>query len=200
MTKRVAIAIWILGLFVFAVLDAPSVHAADYYMVRSDDMLYRVPHNALGAFFDNRVVPHPQRHTQNKKRFTLIPPPQIVKASWYGPRFHGRPMANGQTFDMYKIFIAHKELPLGTCVQVKNPRNGRVVQAPVSDRGPYIPGRKFDLSCYAMSILGGIERGVIPVKYQIVPELRWCDPSATADKSILVEARRRCWEESEENK
>ncbi|OGF74713.1 hypothetical protein A3J56_03195 [Candidatus Giovannonibacteria bacterium RIFCSPHIGHO2_02_FULL_46_20] len=198
MTRRVAIAIWILGLFV---VGAPHpALAADYYIIRSGDMLYRVPHSAHRTFFNNGVA-HTKhtvvsRRAETGHRESMSSKPQIAKASWYGPGFHGETMANGERFDMHDIFIAHKKLPLGTCVRVKNPKNGRVVQAPISDRGPYIPGRKLDLSCYAMGILGGIESGVIPVKYQIIPGLRWCDPSATVDDSILAEARRRCWEES----
>ncbi|HEY4497174.1 MAG TPA: septal ring lytic transglycosylase RlpA family protein [Candidatus Paceibacterota bacterium] len=190
MTKRVAIAIWILGLFVTIPLFPSSLFAADYYIVRKGDMLYRVPHSAHRTFFDNGV-------TRTKHIITSMSlKSQIVKASWYGPRFHGRPMANGEAFNMFKIFIAHKELPLGTCVRVKNLENGRAIQAPISDRGPYIPGRKFDLSCYAMGILGGIEQGVIPVKYNVVPQ-QWCKPSAEVNnEAVLTSAHERCQEEN----
>lgn len=185
MTKRVAI--WILGLFVILCASPSSLCAVDYYIMRSGDMLYRVPHS---VYKKRSVVSH-NTEAQNQKLIFLKP--QVVKASWYGPRFHGRPMANGKMFNMFEIFVAHKKLPLGTCVQIKNPENGTVVQAPISDRGPYIPGRKLDLSCYAMGILGGIENGVIPVKYQIVPGARWCAPSATVEnRETLMAARERC--------
>jgi hypothetical protein len=41
-------------------------------------------------------------------------------ASWYGKKFHGRKTANGETYNMYGLSAAHKTLPLGTWVRVKN--------------------------------------------------------------------------------
>lgn len=69
-----------------------------------------------------------------------------VVASWYGADHHGRPMANGDPFNMYGATIAHKELPLGTRVRLENPATGEHVIATVTDRGPYIAGRDVDLS------------------------------------------------------
>src|SRR5437868_5868851 len=45
-------------------------------------------------------------------------------ASWYGGWFHGRKTASGEIFDMNKLTAAHKTLPLGTKLLVKNPENG----------------------------------------------------------------------------
>ena len=69
-----------------------------------------------------------------------------VVASWYGQDHHGRPMANGQPFNMYGPTIAHKEIPLNTRVLLENPKTGERVTATVTDRGPYIKGRDVDLS------------------------------------------------------
>src|SRR3546814_9580198 len=33
-------------------------------------------------------------------------------ASWYGPKFHGKPTANGEIFDMNEVSAAHGTLPL----------------------------------------------------------------------------------------
>ncbi len=87
-------------------------------------------------------------------------PPQKVVASWYGEQFHGRPMANSDIYDMYAPTIAHKELPLGTRVELKNPANGIVVQATITDRGPYIEGRDVDLSYGLARQLSMVEQGV----------------------------------------
>ncbi len=67
-------------------------------------------------------------------------------ASWYGPGFHGRKTANGETYDMDAMTAAHKELPFGTVVRVKNLDNGRVVNVRINDRGPFVRGRVIDLS------------------------------------------------------
>ena len=42
------------------------------------------------------------------------------EASWYGPYFHGRATANGETYDQYDLTVAHKSLPFGTQLKVRN--------------------------------------------------------------------------------
>lgn len=83
-----------------------------------------------------------------------------VVASWYGQDFHGKPMANGEIYDMNGATIAHKEIPLGTTVELKNTRTGEVVQAIVTDRGPYVKGRDVDLSYGLAKKLSLVELGV----------------------------------------
>jgi rare lipoprotein A (peptidoglycan hydrolase) len=73
-------------------------------------------------------------------------PYQEGVASWYGPGFHGKRAADGSRFDMDAPTVAHKSLPLGTQVCIKNPANDRVVVATVTDRGPYVGRRIVDLS------------------------------------------------------
>lgn len=87
-------------------------------------------------------------------------PPSEVVASWYGQDYHGRAMANGDTYDMYANTIAHKDLPLGTKVELKNPRTGQMASAVITDRGPYIEGRDIDLSYGLASQLSLVEPGV----------------------------------------
>lgn len=83
-----------------------------------------------------------------------------VTASWYGKNFHGKPMANGQPYNMYANTIAHKELPLGTEVELNNPRTGESTTAVVTDRGPYIEGRDVDLSYGLARKLSLLEGGI----------------------------------------
>ncbi len=83
-----------------------------------------------------------------------------VVASWYGQDFHGKPMANGEIYDMNGSTIAHKEIPLGTTVELKNTKTGEMVQAVVTDRGPYIEGRDVDLSYGLAKKLSLVEQGV----------------------------------------
>ncbi len=90
-------------------------------------------------------------------------------ASWYGPGFHGRKMANGQVFDMYdEELIAHKTLAFGTKVEIINPQNNNVLIATVEDRGPYIKGRDFDLSYAGAEKLGVLDKGVSKLKVRII--------------------------------
>ena len=67
-------------------------------------------------------------------------------ASWYGAKFHGRPTASGEIYDMNRISAAHKRLPMGTVVLVRNRDNGKKLRVPINDRGPFIKGRIIDLS------------------------------------------------------
>ncbi len=83
-----------------------------------------------------------------------------VVASWYGKDFHGRPMANGDIYDMHAATIAHKEIPLGTKVELKNTHTGEMVRAVVTDRGPYVEGRDVDLSYGLAQKLSLVEQGV----------------------------------------
>lgn len=83
-----------------------------------------------------------------------------VVASWYGKDFHGKPMANGDIYDMNAATIAHKEIPLGTKVELKNTNTGEIVQAVVTDRGPYVEGRDVDLSYGLAKKLSLVEQGV----------------------------------------
>jgi rare lipoprotein A len=90
----------------------------------------------------------------------------MMKASWYGPRFHGRITANGELFDQMAYTAAHKKLRFGTLLRITNPRNNKSVVVRINDRGPYISGRQLDLSKAAAIDLGMIERGVSKLKVE----------------------------------
>lgn len=64
-------------------------------------------------------------------------------ASWYGPGLFGNPLGCGGTLQVWTRGVAHKTLDCGTRVRVcaRRCRTTRVV-----DRGPYVPGREFDLT------------------------------------------------------
>lgn len=87
-------------------------------------------------------------------------PPSEVVASWYGEDYHGRPMANGDPYNMYANTIAHKDLPLGTEVELNNPRTGQTTRAVITDRGPFVEGRDIDLSYGLACKLSLVENGV----------------------------------------
>lgn len=91
-----------------------------------------------------------------------------LKASWYGPRFHGKFTANGEVYDQMALTAAHKSLSFGTLLKITNPKNGKSVIVRINDRGPYIEGRELDLSKGAATELGILEKGVARVKVQEV--------------------------------
>ncbi|MDD5362822.1 MAG: septal ring lytic transglycosylase RlpA family protein [Ignavibacteria bacterium] len=103
-------------------------------------------------------------------------------ASWYGPGFHGRKTASGETFNTNELTAAHKSLPFNTLLRVTNLENGRYTIVRVNDRGPYARGRIIDLS-YAAKIEIGMS-GLAKVKIEIVKPDNQQVP--TEDYSILT--------------
>lgn len=89
-------------------------------------------------------------------------------ASWYGPGFHGRKTANGETYDMHQLTAAHRTLPLGSVVQVRSLTNGRTVTVRINDRGPFVRNRILDLSQAAAQALGMEGKGTDQVEIRVV--------------------------------
>jgi rare lipoprotein A len=95
-------------------------------------------------------------------------PHAVGRASWYGPRFHGRRTTSGEIFDQNKLTAASPTLPMGTRVVVTNLANGRRVHVRVNDRMPPTPGRVIDLSHAAARRLDSVKPGVVPVSIDVV--------------------------------
>src|SRR5690606_36426170 len=89
-------------------------------------------------------------------------------ASWYGRRFHGKPTASGEPYDMYAMTASHRTLPLPSYVRVTNLSNRRSVIVRVNDRGPFMKNRLIDLSWTAAKKLGFIEDGHARVLVELV--------------------------------
>lgn len=87
-------------------------------------------------------------------------------ASWYGPRFRGRLMADGCPFDPDRLTAASRTVPIGAWVKVRRIKSQRWVIVPVTDRGPYVPGRIIDLSRAAAGALGMIAEGIVLVSVE----------------------------------
>ena len=87
-------------------------------------------------------------------------------ASWYGEDFNGKKTSNGETYDMYAMTAAHKTLPLGVFVKVRNTANGNETIVRVNDRGPFVKGRIIDLSYSAAKALGVALAGTAPVRIE----------------------------------
>ncbi|MGM0452965.1 MAG: septal ring lytic transglycosylase RlpA family protein [Thermodesulfobacteriota bacterium] len=89
---------------------------------------------------------------------------QTGKASWYGDKFHGKKTANGEIYDMHAETAAHKTLPLGTFVKVRNLENNRETVVRINDRGPFVSGRIIDLSYKAARDIDMVGNGTARVK------------------------------------
>jgi rare lipoprotein A len=89
-------------------------------------------------------------------------------ASWYGPKFAGRPTASGERYDPDGLTAAHPSLPFGTLIQVTNLDNGHQVVVRVNDRGPFAHRRIIDVSYAAARQLAMVGPGTARVELAIV--------------------------------
>jgi len=90
-------------------------------------------------------------------------------ASWYGggDGFDGKPTASGEIFDTFQFTAAHRDLPIGTIVDVTNVETGATARVRINDRGPFVRGRIIDVSRAAAQRLGMIGPGVARVRLTI---------------------------------
>lgn len=101
------------------------------------------------------------------------PSPTVLErgyASWYGGKFQGRKTASGETFDTHRLTAAHKTLPFGTLVEVRNLDNDKTVTVRINDRGPFVRGRVIDLSYAAARQIGVVGPGTAKVELALVAE------------------------------
>ncbi|HEY1204081.1 MAG: septal ring lytic transglycosylase RlpA family protein [Bryobacteraceae bacterium] len=88
-------------------------------------------------------------------------------ASWYGHPYHGRPSSSGEIYDMERLTAAHRTLPFGTIVEVRDLDNGRTVLVRINDRGPFVEGRIIDLSRAAAREIQMLGPGTANVRLRV---------------------------------
>lgn len=93
---------------------------------------------------------------------------ETVTVSRYADTFVGRKTASGQLYSDKKRTAAHRTLPFGTCVMLRNERTGKLTHVTINDRGPHIKGRQFDISDAAARDLGIY--GLGKVYYEVEPK------------------------------
>ena len=84
-------------------------------------------------------------------------------ASWYGPGFAHKRMADGNRMNPKSNVAASKTLPLGSTARVINLKTGKEATVKVEDRGPFVDGRVMDVSPKVANELGMKHVGVAPV-------------------------------------
>lgn len=116
-------------------------------------------------------------------------------ATYYGQKFHGRRTSDGSVYHRDSLTCAHRTLPFGTLLKVRNTKNGREVIVKVTDRGPFRRGGIVDLSLAAAKEIDMVSAGVVPVEIETVangasmalvepaerpalPELQLLDPAS----------------------
>lgn len=81
-------------------------------------------------------------------------------ASYYANLFIGLQTANGELFSQDSLTAAHKTLPFGSMVLVKNIHNEKEIIVRINDRGPFRKNRVIDLTRRAADSLGFLEHGL----------------------------------------
>lgn len=81
---------------------------------------------------------------------------RLAEASWYGG---GGGLACGGSLTSSTLGVANKTLPCGTLVTLRYA--GHSIRVPVVDRGPFVPGREFDLTEATKQALGFGDTGEV---------------------------------------
>ena len=98
---------------------------------------------------------------------------------------------------MYDHTAAHKSLPLGTVVEVRNRDNGKRTKVRINDRGPFVRGRVIDLSYSAAEDLDMLGPGTVPIELRVLqtaelatqPGGFWLQVAAFQEKSHAKQLR-----------
>ena len=86
-------------------------------------------------------------------------------ASFYG---EGSRVATGARYNPEGLTAAHRTLPFGTKVRVRDMHSGKSVIVTINDRGPFVRGRVLDLSVGAARALGMQNRGVSRIQADVL--------------------------------
>lgn len=137
-------------------MPAPTYEVADVFDPSTvDQELYM--HQKVGRPYKIKGKSYTPKHDPSYDETGM--------ASWYGPNFHGKLTANGETYDQNGMTAAHKTLPLNSMVVVTNVETGKSVTLRLNDRGPFVDGRIIDLSQAAAKALGIAGLGKVRVQY-----------------------------------
>jgi rare lipoprotein A len=91
-------------------------------------------------------------------------------ADYYHHSLYGKKTASGQVLAKHLYTAAHRTLPFGTHVHVKNHSNGRSCVVVINDRGPFTKSKVIDLSHSAATELDMISAGTCKVGCTVVPK------------------------------
>ena len=89
---------------------------------------------------------------------------QKGKASFYNHKMKGHHTSDGGKYQPDSLTCAHRTLPFGTLLKVRNPSNNKEVIVRVTDRGPHRKNFLIDLSYSAARQLDIIREGIASVE------------------------------------
>ncbi len=90
----------------------------------------------------------------------------IGKASFYA--YKGGKTASGTPYNRDALTAASRTLPFGTRLRITDLKTHKNVEVIVTDRGPASKNLILDLSLGAAQKLGGVDRGIIKVRAEII--------------------------------
>jgi len=108
--------------------------------------------SAPGSYAVRTYGVHDRRTSGSQSPARKLTIYRLAGASYYGPGLYGNGVACGGTLMPGTMGVANKTLPCGTKVKLRY--HGRTVTVPVIDRGPYVPGRDYDLTTAVKEKLG----------------------------------------------
>jgi len=89
---------------------------------------------------------------------------QTIFSTYYAKKFDGRRTTSGERYRATKYTAAHRTLPFGTMVTVKNLKTGKTVLVRINDRGPFSKKFSLDISQAAAKDLGIYKLGYARVE------------------------------------
>jgi rare lipoprotein A len=173
--------------------EAPPQNGGRYY--KDDGPGAKQPEN-LDQVPDAQPKPEPlHRYANDAYRIMGVtytpdasgkPFKETGTASWYGRRYHDKPTASGEPYNMYAMTAAHRTLPVPSYAKVTHLGNGRSVVVRINDRGPFHSDRIIDLS-YTAAYKLGLLNGPGEVSVELIPTHQ-AEPSPLAEPIRLYKA------------
>ena len=129
----------------------------------------------LGLYYDQAGI----ARSKTVRLATEKIPKKLIKTSWYGRWFGTPETANGERFDKLAMTAAHKTLPFGTVLVLRNHQNGKRATVRINDRGPFWEDRELDVTLGVAQVLGIVDAGVAHLEFRVIdPENRQIQPTA----------------------
>ena len=88
-------------------------------------------------------------------------------ATFYSDKFEGKRTASGDVYRKNGLTAAHKKLPFGTKVKVRNVANGKSVVVTINDRMAASTTAVIDVTRHAAEELGFVRAGKAKVKLEV---------------------------------
>jgi rare lipoprotein A (peptidoglycan hydrolase) len=117
---------------------------------------------------DSPSQAEPEQKAASVENKPLLYETGIASTYGQGDGFEGMRTGCGSIFHTHEVQVAHKTLPCGTVVRIEDTSTGKTVDAEVTDRGPYVPGRIVDLSYAAFTQLDPSGTGLLHVNVYIL--------------------------------